>query len=196
MSRASYRQTKKASRAGGGKIIFVYIVINRQDGDIIIMTSFEDIKSFITCKKVISRPPKRIPKDENRCWRNDMELTTSDGSEHFSVFMRQSQILPDNFSIGLRWHCQETGKWITLIRCNGPHGGNKSIAYHNAPHMHLLAEKDYNSDSTNYPTRVNTDVNYKTYDEAIAYFCVYCGIQDADKYFPQILSISLFPDEN
>ena len=61
--------------------------------------------------------------------------------------------------------------------------------------MHLLGEKDYNSDNTNYPINVNTDVNYKTYDEAIAYFCVYCGIQDADKYFPQILSISLFPDE-
>ncbi len=159
------------------------------------MTSFEDITNFITCEKVISKPPKRTPKDENRCWRNDMELTTLDGNEHFSVFMRQSQILPDNFSIGLQWHCQETGKKITLIRCNGPHGGNKSISWHFTPHVHLLSEENYNAEMLNHPTKVDTNVYYKTYDEAIAYFCCYCGIRNAEKYFPQVVNISLFPNE-
>ena len=172
------------------------MLLLNQDGDIIIMVSYEILISFITCEKVISKPPKRSPKDENKYWRSDMELTTTDGEEHFFVFIRKSQELPDNFSIGLQWHCRENGKRITLFRCNGPHGGNRKFTWHYKPHTHLLSEEYYNAEMLDHPTDVNTDVCYSTFDEAIAFFCGYCGIQNADKYFPQILNISLFPDEH
>lgn len=170
------------------------IYIFYKDGDIIVMESYADVFQFITCKKVISRQPRRQPKEENGNWRNDMELTTVDGTQHFSVFMRQNQMLPDHYSIGLRWHCQELGKWITLFRCNGSHGANQKCQWHNKPHTHTLPEENFNTARYAQQSLINANPSYLTYNEAIVHFCVYCGIQDAEKYFPQILSISLFPE--
>jgi hypothetical protein len=42
----------------------------------------------------------------------------SDGGDEFQIYMRQSQILVDNFSCGIKWKSPD-GAWITLARYNG-----------------------------------------------------------------------------
>lgn len=39
----------------------------------------------------------------------------SDGGDEFQIYMRQSQILMDNFSCGIKWKSPD-GAWITLAR--------------------------------------------------------------------------------
>jgi hypothetical protein len=42
----------------------------------------------------------------------------SDGGDEFQIYMRQSQLLVDNFSCGIKWKSPD-GAWITLARYNG-----------------------------------------------------------------------------
>ena len=51
-----------------------------------------------------------------------MRLKSADGELEFRAFMRRSEDLPENFSIGLVFLPQDGTGEVTLLRCNGPHG--------------------------------------------------------------------------
>lgn len=153
------------------------------------------INCMITCNKIITKNPKRLMEEHGVNLRNDMELSSSDGQEHFSVFIRQNTQLPDNFSLGLIWKNAELNKNIILYRCNGPHGGNIKIKEHFKPHIHKINAKNIENEIYK-PTieGIEMTAEYNTFDEALSFFCLYCGIQDACNFFPQIRSQSLFSD--
>lgn len=154
-----------------------------------------EIEDIITCNKTITKPPKRQMQESGCNLRNDFELASADNKQHFNVFMRQNTVLPDHFSIGLMWKNTELGKNIIMFRCNGPHGGNEKIPEHFKPHTHTITTDDISNEIYK-PTMSGTkETNeYHTFDEALAYFCLYCGIQNAQIFFPSIISQSLFSD--
>ena len=151
----------------------------------------EDILTLITCPKTITKPPRKLMKSEFRSFKNSFELSSIDGNELFLVFIRQSQILPEDFSIGLRWRCKDLGKDITLFRCNGAHGGNISIDSHFVPHTHQLSIDDFNREIFKERT-VDVVTNYSTFDGALEFFCTHCNIQNARNHIEAIKSTPLF----
>jgi hypothetical protein len=61
----------------------------------------EEIDGLIGCPKAVSEPPKSGMKLDRGHFRNDMWLKSVDGTSGFRAFMRRSEGLPENFSIGL-----------------------------------------------------------------------------------------------
>lgn len=105
--------------------------------------------------------------------------------------MRQNTTLTENFSIGLKWEKAPGEDSIILLRCNGPHGGNKKYEIHFVPHIHRLnielAQQDIFKENDARPTE-----EYSTFDSALFYFCNLCNIKDADKYFSNAFNTALF----
>lgn len=82
------------------------------------------------------RTPKRVqnPSSRERAdgkhLRRDYRVMSEDGHHEFILFTRQSTIIKDGFSVGLRWR-SKTGEEVILLRCNG------------SDHMHVNAiERD------------------------------------------------------
>lgn len=153
--------------------------------------TFNQLECLITCPKVITTAPHKKFDVENGNRKNDFRLESENGEHRFSVFMRQNTILTENFSIGLKWETAPTEDSIILLRCNGPHGGNKKYTIHFVPHIHRLnielAQQDIFKENDVRPTD-----EYSTFDSALFYFCNLCNIKDADKYFLNAFSPALF----
>jgi hypothetical protein len=85
--------------------------------------SQEEIDGLIARSKVVSDPPKRDWKADRGHLRNDLRLKSAGGLHEFRVFLRRNEDLPDNSSIGLVYLPKDGSGELTLLRCNGPHGG-------------------------------------------------------------------------
>lgn len=83
----------------------------------------QEIDDLIACPKVVSEAPKRDMKLDRGHFRNDMRLKSTDDKLEFRVFVRRSEDLPENFSIGLAFLAKDGSGEVVLLRCNGPHGG-------------------------------------------------------------------------
>lgn len=157
------------------------------------MLNDELINKLITEEKVITVPPKRDFKEENQHLRNDFQLTSSDGTRRYSVFMRKHKDFMENFSIGLIYHSTEGS--INLFRCNGNHGEVVVDILNPVPHFGYhthkitaeLLEKDINEPKNSALTK-----EYASYEQALAYFCRYVNIVDANNYFPGISQLNIF----
>jgi hypothetical protein len=55
----------------------------------------------------------------NKHTQKDYRVVSGDGKHVFALFVRQSTMLPESFSAGLRW-LPKSGEDVTLIRFNGP----------------------------------------------------------------------------
>jgi hypothetical protein len=71
------------------------------------------------------RMPKRVENPGARAHtvgkhiRKDYRVVGEGGKQVFALFTRQSIMVSDNFSAGLRW-LPKSGESVMLIRCNGP----------------------------------------------------------------------------
>ena len=68
---------------------------------------------------------------------------TSDNTKAFTIFSRVSVDDPMDFSVGLRVTFQD-GSYITLMRCNGVHGGHINHIEHerlDGRHIHIATER-------------------------------------------------------
>ena len=83
----------------------------------------QEIDELIGCAKIVSEPPRPRMKLYRGHLRNDMRLRSADGKLEFRVFMRHSEDLPENFSVGMVFMAKDGTGEIVLLRCNGPHGG-------------------------------------------------------------------------
>lgn len=152
--------------------------------------SQNELDELISCPKEVSDPPKREMKLDRAHLRNDAKLVASNGCQgDFTMFMRKNEDFPENFSIGLIYNPHDGCGEITLLRCNGPHGGfNRSIDsehphfdYHihradvNAVEAGQAAEKD----------AIKTS-EYAAFEEALQYFvkAINLNSKDAQKHFP------------
>lgn len=149
----------------------------------------DDIDSLIGCAKVVSDPPKRELKLDRGHFRNDMRLKSTDGKLEFRAFMRRSEDLPENFSIGLVFLPKESIGEVLLLRCNGPHGGYNDSFDPEHPHWDFHVHRA-NSEMIEVGQRpekaaaVNRD--FASYEEAVQYFLRATNVTDARIYFTDI----------
>jgi len=141
------------------------------------------LNELLKCEKQIIEPPKKQMDLINRSYRNGFKAISIDKKYSFIVFIRQSEDIPDDFSIGLVY-CSNTGKNITLYRCNGPHGdfvdNNQMENHYFGFHEHIFQPGSYNK-----MVGILTKA-YGTFQDGLAYFCRHCNITNANVYFPFI----------
>ncbi len=141
-----------------------------------------ELDYLVRCEKVITVPPRKEMLLKDGHYRNDMFLDSKDGAHKFSVFIRQHERFPENFSVGLTYIPRDGSSRIVIFRCNGPHGEHVFGKRHHAC-SHVHKAKDYNINagkkSDLYAEEVDAYINL---EEALRYFMDYCNIGDAGKY--------------
>lgn len=91
------------------------------------------IDDLLRVPKQVQNPASRERVDGKHL-RRDYRVA-SDGRHEFILFTRQSTVIKDGFSAGLRWR-SKTGEGVILLRCNG--------ADH--PHMNALERDRFESE--------------------------------------------------
>ena len=94
------------------------------------------LDELIFTPKRITIKPERNYQVINGSNRKNFELVSDKYNERFRVFIRQNVTLPEIYSIGLQLINNNFEENPILFRCNGPHGGNKSIPEHFVTHIH------------------------------------------------------------
>lgn len=101
------------------------------------------LAELIGCAKVVENPAAR-QRAEGKHLRRDFRVVSDDGRYEFILFTRQSTVITDNFSAGLRWK-SKTGEEVILIRCNGsdhPHGNSlEREEFAPRSHVHRATER-------------------------------------------------------
>lgn len=103
----------------------------------------EQIKSLIDMPKRVENPGAKT-RTEGKHIRRDFRVKSLDEKYEFALFTRQSTLLPDSFSTGLRWLSQ-SGETIMLVRFNGsshPHSNTlEDERFEFKPHIHQATER-------------------------------------------------------
>jgi hypothetical protein len=134
-----------------------------------------DLDNLIRCTKVLAQGQRtRALRVDGKQKRSDITFVSEDGLSEFYVYFRQSTELPEDFSVGLIYKPLHE-KEITLVRCNGDHGGhlnriidNKML---NGMHVHYAKEESLRAGcvSDHYAYEVEAS-DYSNFEEAIEYF--------------------------
>ena len=96
------------------------------------------------------RTPKRVQnpasreREDGKHLRRDYRVASDDGRHEFILFTRQSTVIKDGFSAGLRWR-SKTGEEVILLRCNGsdhPHvNALERDRFESEFHVHKATER-------------------------------------------------------
>lgn len=101
------------------------------------------IAELVTMPKQIENPNAKT-RSEGRHSRRDFRIISTDGVHEFALFVRQSLLLPQGFSAGLRW-LAKSGESVMLMRCNGsdhPHtNGIEHDKLESVCHIHQATER-------------------------------------------------------
>ena len=146
----------------------------------------DDIDRLLGCPKKITKPPRKEMKAERGSLRNNLELISVDGSDRFSVFLRQNERLKEGFSIGLKYHPAD-GQSFNVFRCNGPHGNHLDIKREGHSHYHYhIHMVDVNSLNDGFILERSAEMTdgYASFEEAIGFFFKKINLLDAKEYFP------------
>jgi len=121
--------------------------------------------------------------------RNDMELTTEDGSHVFRVFMRINERLPENFSIGLIYLPKDERGEIHLLRYNGPHGEFVRLgvaeSHHVVHHVHRARKENLDAGKSAEKGAEPTE-QFSDYNEALRIFLAEVGVTNAGEHFADL----------
>ena len=102
-----------------------------------------EIDELITCPKHVINSSGRA-KAEGRHIRRDFQVASLDGQHEFVLFTRQSTMIAESFSAGLRWR-SKTGEEVILMRCNGAdHSHSNAIErtrFEHHRHVHRATER-------------------------------------------------------
>lgn len=150
------------------------------------------LDTLISTSKRIIKKPERNFISRNGSKRKSFEVYTDVYDERFRVFLRQNDILPEDYSIGLQLLSSDFDDNPILFRCNGPHGGNLSMKIHFVTHIHRCKLDDYNGTFYSVEKSVEVTDAYSTFDSALYYFLTTCNILDAKQYFPNVWNVTLF----
>lgn len=103
----------------------------------------EQINSLISMSKRVENPSAKS-RTEGKHTRRDFRIKSLDDKYEFSLFTRQSTMIPDSYSAGLRWLSQ-SGETVMLVRFNGsshPHSNTlESERFEFKPHIHQATER-------------------------------------------------------
>lgn len=126
------------------------------------------IEELIACQKQVERPHVRTRQD-GRHTRRDFDAHSADGRHEFVVFTRQSTVIPQSFSAGLRWR-SKTGEDVILVRCNGSdHEHFNAIEaqkFTGQCHVHMATER-YAAAGRKIESFARPDKGYRTLDGAL-----------------------------
>lgn len=78
----------------------------------------DGIAALLAMKKTVTNPDTKTRQKGQHLERN-YDVEAADGTK-FGLYTRQSVLLPDNFSCGLRWRGPGGGEDVCLVRYNGP----------------------------------------------------------------------------
>lgn len=137
----------------------------------------EQIADLVAMPKRVENPNTKT-KIEAKHARRDFRIFSVDGSHEFALFTRQSLLLPDGFSAGLRW-LAKSGESVILMRCNGSdHAHTNSIERDNFEaefHIHHATERylavGKKAEGYAQPTR-----EYRTLEGALHHVVRLCNI--------------------
>jgi len=103
----------------------------------------EQIAAFLEMPKRVENPNAKA-RSEGRHSRRDFRVVSTDGFQEFALFTRQSLLLPQGFSAGLRW-LAKSGDSVMLMRCNGsdhPHANSiEHDKFEPVCHIHQATER-------------------------------------------------------
>lgn len=142
------------------------------------------IQQLITCQKVVTDSPKE--KDARSDYTKKVfTLLSVDEQFSFSGFMNQNTMFPENFSVGLVYKPKEEKGSITLLRCNGMHGGTIQNPHHAYCHIHTVLA-DYLNQGSRVENHIEITNEYSTFEMAIQYYINRIGIVPGDRqrHFP------------
>jgi hypothetical protein len=101
------------------------------------------IAALLGCQKRVVNPAAR-ERTEGKHLRRDFRVLSTDGRHEFVLFTRQSTVLANGFSAGLRW-LSKAGEEVMLLRCNGsdhPHSNVlEAVRLPSVCHVHTATEK-------------------------------------------------------
>jgi hypothetical protein len=152
--------------------------------------SQDELDGLIACPKEITEPPKREMKLDGAQFRNSAKLVASNEIKgEFTIFMRQNEDFPENFSIGLKYSPQDGRETITLIRCNGKHGDFNASFDREHPHsdFHIHQASESAIEAGYAPEKVaDRTSEYASFEEALQYFVKVINLnpKDAQRHFP------------
>lgn len=75
------------------------------------------IDELLATPKRVQNPGSRV-REEGKHLRRDFQVVSTDERHEFILFTRQSKVILDGFSAGLRWRAK-SGEEVILLRCNG-----------------------------------------------------------------------------
>ncbi len=152
----------------------------------------EHIRSLIAVKKTILQPPKKnffIDKTNHFCLHNNFTCVSTENKEDsFYVFLRKSTIIPEAFSIGLKYDKEN----ILLLRVNGKHkhANKENKDTFNAFHVHTANEIQLSKGITNSFDAFQCK-EYNSFTSALLFFCKTCGIIEIERYLASMCQISI-----
>jgi hypothetical protein len=143
------------------------------------------IGELIGCEKIFIEPPPRNYREDRGHLKKNFSLRSIDEKYLFSVFIRQSTMFIENFSIGLEYNPRDERGKICLLRCNGPHGESKVFPHHITNHIHIATAWTIN-EGLKSESNIEINTNYFSLEEAIQFFVQKINISppERNKYFP------------
>ena len=139
------------------------------------------IAELITCRKHVERANQKL-RQEGKHLRRDFIAKSVDERHEFVIFTRQSTIIPESFSVGLRWK-SKTGEEVILIRCNGSdHEHTNTIErerFSGRCHVHTATER-YASIGKKIDSFARPEGIYRTLDGALHHLAQLAGISGLD----------------
>lgn len=126
------------------------------------------IAELITCQKQVGRANSRA-RPEGKHVRRDYAARSLDERHEFVIFTRQSTVIPENFSAGLRWK-SKTGEEVILLRCNGSDHEHSNVIeaekFSSRCHVHTATER-YASVGRKIESFARAEGAYRTLDGAL-----------------------------
>ena len=107
------------------------------------MLTDAQINDLLSMPKHVENPGAKT-RTEGKHIRRDFRVKSTDGQHEFALFYRQSLVMPDSFSTGLRWMARG-GEPVMLICCNGaghPHSNaieGERLEF--VRHIHIATER-------------------------------------------------------
>ncbi len=160
------------------------------------MTNKDIQKLIVLPKKIYKKYPKKGYRKEYQHKRCNLTLSGGKNNDiNFTVFIRQSQVFLENFSIGLNCKILNRVKFLPLIRYNGPHGSKRSNKDHySKPHIHRISLEDIQLGNEKPPLRnIHITNKYNSiFEEGLKVFLIDTQIINWKDYFPELEQKRLF----
>ncbi len=135
------------------------------------------INSLIKMPKRIENPGAKN-RTEGKHARRDFRVKSMDDKHEFALFVRQSTMLSDSFSAGLRW-LSKSGEAVMLVRFNGPSHPHSNMLegerFEFEHHIHQATER-YLAAGNKDEGYAEITKEYKTINGAIHCLVTRCNI--------------------